>query len=91
MKVELLSAPACIHCAEVKKLLEELKPDFPALEVEEIEVTTPRGTELAQKYMVFSSPGIIINGELFATGGATKEQLREKLKTLSQKNGIIDE
>lgn len=83
MKVELVSAPACVHCAEVKKILKELKPDFPTLEVEDIEVITPKGQELAQKYMIFSSPGIIINGELFATGGASKKQLTEKLKTLS--------
>lgn len=49
MKVELVSVPACVHCAEVKKILGELKPDFPTLEVEDIEVITSKGQELAQR------------------------------------------
>ena len=80
MKVELLTAPACTHCAEVKKILEEIKPDFPSLEVEEVEMTTPKGQEMIQKYQIMASPGIVINGELFATGGASKEQLVDALK-----------
>jgi len=46
---------------------------------------TPEGEELAGKYMVFASPGIIVNGELFATGGFDRDKFTAKLKELSQK------
>jgi len=32
---------------------------------------------------IMSSPGIIVNGELFSSGGLDKEKLLEKLKALS--------
>jgi hypothetical protein len=38
---------------------------------------------MAGKYMIFSSPGIILNDELFVTGGFDKEKFMGKLKELS--------
>jgi glutaredoxin len=73
--------PGCHSCAEVKKIIEEIKPDFPDLEVEEIDMITPEGQQMVQKYGIMSSPGIIIDGELFSTGGVNKEKLIEKLKS----------
>jgi len=78
-----VSAPGCVHCKEVEKILEEIKPDFPTLEVEIIEMLTPKGQEMIQKYQIMASPGIVIDGELFATGGVKKDQLVEKLKSIS--------
>ena len=83
MKVELVSAPGCVHCKEVETILEEIKPDFPALEVEIVEMLTPKGQEMIQKYQIMASPGIVIDGDLFATGGVKKDQLVEKLKSIS--------
>ncbi|MEK7599126.1 MAG: thioredoxin family protein [Patescibacteria group bacterium] len=34
------------------------------------------------KYGIMSSPGIIINGELFAMGGTTEKELRDKFEEL---------
>jgi len=56
--------------------------DFPNVEVEEIDMTTPKGRELVQKYGIMSSSGIVINDELFSTGGVDKNKLVEKLKSL---------
>jgi len=47
-------------------------------------VTTPEGQEIVQKHMIMASPGIILNGELWATGGFNKEKFVEKLKELSE-------
>ncbi len=47
-------------------------------------MTTLEGQELAAKYMVLSAPGIILNGELFASGGFDKDAFTEKLTELSQ-------
>ena len=39
---------------------------------------------MAGKYMILTSPGIVINGELFSTGGVNQEKLINKIKELSQ-------
>lgn len=70
----------CHVCAEVKKIFDEIMPDFPDMKVEEIDMTTPNGQKLVQKYSIMSSPGIIINGELFSTGGVNRKKLIKKLK-----------
>ena len=82
MKLQFLTMPGCHNCEAAKKIFDEIMPDFPNVEVEEIDMTTPEGQELVQKYGIMSSPGIIINGELFSTGGVDRTKLIEKLKTL---------
>lgn len=83
MKLQFLTMPGCHTCAEVKKTIEEIKPDFPDLKIEEVDMTIPEGQEMVQKHSIMSSPGIIIDGELFSTGGVSKEKLIEKLKSIS--------
>lgn len=82
IKVTLISPSGCQHCAAVKGTLEKLKKDFPDMTIEEIEATTPEGRSLIQKYGILSSPGILVNDEFFAMGGATEEQLRKKFEEL---------
>lgn len=74
--------PACHSCELAKKVFDEIMPDFPNVEVEEIDMATEPGQELVQKYGIMASPGIVINGELFSTGGVKREKLVEKLKSL---------
>lgn len=83
--VTLIRPSGCMHCVQVKGTLEKLKTDYPDLMIEEIEVTTPEGQSLIQKHGILSSPGILINDEFFAMGGATEKQLREKFAELKQK------
>lgn len=40
---------------------------------------------MVQKYGIMASPGIIIEGELFSTGGLNREKLIEKLKIIKIK------
>ncbi len=82
MQVKILSTPACGECAKAKKILEELKPQYPELAVEEVDMATPEGQEIISQYMIMASPGIIINGELFSTGALNKQKLIEKLDSL---------
>lgn len=82
-EIKFLTMKGCHSCAEAKKIFDNIMPEFKdKVEVVEIEMTTPEGQELVQKYSVMASPGIIINDELFSTGGVDKEKLVEKLKTL---------
>ncbi len=82
MEVKVLSTPACGECAKAKKILAEIKPQYPELAVEEVDMATPEGQEIISKYMIMSSPGVIINGELFSTGALDKQKLIEKLDSL---------
>ena len=81
--IQFLTIVGCHNCAEAKKIFDEIMPDFKdKVEVTEIDITTPEGQELVQKYSIMGSPGIVINDELFSTGGINKEKLVEKLKSL---------
>lgn len=82
--LEEVSSPGCQVC----KAFEEWwhagpEKDFPNVEMKKMDMTTPEGQEMISKYMIFASPGIILNGELFSTGGFDKNKLLEKLKALS--------
>jgi glutaredoxin len=79
LHVELIKTEGCSHCAQVKEILERLKPEYPGLKVEEILMTTDKGMELVGKYGIMASPGVIINGKLAFTGGATEAQIRDAL------------
>ena len=81
--LEILSSPGCVHCAEFKKYWESVKNQFADVEMREIDLTGDKGQEMVQKYMIMASPGIIINEELFSTGGVNKEKFEAKLKELS--------
>lgn len=82
INVTLVRPSGCAHCGAVKEVLEKLKTDYPDLMLKEIEATTPEGQALIVKHGIFSSPGILVNDEFFAMGGATEKQLREKFNEL---------
>ncbi|GMR05305.1 MAG: hypothetical protein BMS9Abin24_105 [Thermodesulfobacteriota bacterium] len=81
MKIELLTMPDCGHCAAAKVTIEKVRADFPEMEVDIIDVT--ENPEAAQKYMLMSAPGVVIDGKLEFTGGVTLDKLRKKLSELS--------
>lgn len=81
--LEELSSPGCQICKAFEEFWHSIEKDWPNVKFKKIDVTTPEGQEMAGKYMIFSSPGIIINGELFSTGGFDKEKFTAKLKELS--------
>ncbi len=83
INIQFITVPGCHECAKAKEIFEELKPEFPQMQIEEVNATTSKGIEMIQKYGIMASPGIIINGELFSTGGVNKNKLVEKLKILN--------
>jgi len=83
IKIQEVSTPGCSHCAAAKELLEgEIKPNFPNVEIEYIEMLTEQGQKMVQDHGIMSSPGIIVNGELFSVGGLDKDKLIKKIKSL---------
>lgn len=85
INIKFVTVEDCYHCAKAQEIFEELKPQYPEMEIEEIDATTEEGMALVAKYEIFQSPGIIINGELFSTGGLNKDKFIEKLASLKGK------
>jgi len=81
--LEELVSPGCQICRQFEDFWHSIEKDWPNVAYRKIEVTTPQGMEMAQKYMIFASPGIILNGELWATGGFDKGKFIQKLRELS--------
>lgn len=82
--LEELSSPGCQHCKAFEEFWHSIEKDWPNVKYRNVSVLTPEGTELVGKHMIFASPGIILNGELFSTGGVDKGRFVEKLKELSK-------
>ncbi len=82
--LEELSSPGCHNCAAFKALWEEIKGNWPNVQFKELSLLDPEGQEMVQKHQIFASPGIIINGELFSTGGVDKGDFIKKLEELSK-------
>ena len=81
--LEELSSPGCHNCATFKEFWEKEKEHWPNVVFKEVSLTTPEGQEMVGKYQIFASPGIILNGELFSTGGVNKDDFIKKLTELS--------
>ena len=81
--LEELTSPGCHNCAAFKEFWDKEKENWSNVKFTEVSITDPAGQELVQKYQIFASPGIILNGELFATGGIDKDKFLARLKELS--------
>lgn len=81
--LDVLASPGCVNCRLFEEFWHSIKKDWSNVKFRHIDILTPEGQEMAGKYMIMASPGIILNGELFSTGGFNKEKLLEKLKELS--------
>ena len=78
-----LSSPGCHNCADFQKFWHSIEGEWPNVKFRDVSVTDPEGQEIVSKHMIMASPGIIINGELFSTGGVNKEKFIAKLKELA--------
>ena len=84
VKIQELSVSGCDNCAAVREVLEEeIQPEFPEVELEFIDMLSDQGQQIAGEHGIMSSPGIIVNGELFAVGGVDKNKLIDKIRQLS--------
>lgn len=82
--LEELTSPGCHNCAAFKSMWGEIEGDWPNVKFREVSLMDPEGQEMVQKYQIFASPGIILNGELFSTGGVNREEFITKLQDLSK-------
>jgi len=85
IKLEVLSSPGCHNCRLFLEFWETIKDKYPDAEFHHYDMITDEGQAMIQKYMIFASPGIIVNDELFATGGFNKDEFMKKMNELSGK------
>ncbi|MCH7641335.1 thioredoxin family protein [Patescibacteria group bacterium] len=78
-----LTSPGCTICKAFEELWHSIEGNWSNVKYQNVSITTPEGAEIAQKYMIMSSPGIILNDELWAMGGFDKDKFVAKLKELS--------
>lgn len=81
--LEEVFSPGCRICNEFEMYWQTIAKDFPNVEFKRLDILQTEGQEAIQKYTIFSSPGIIINGELFSSGRFDAEELVKKLKEFS--------
>lgn len=81
ISVTLLTQNDCAWCSDGKVLLDELSRDFP-LQVDEIDLHSVTGRQLANEHRVMFAPGLIANGRLIAHGRLSKRALRREFLRL---------
>ncbi len=82
--VESVSSPGCTHCKAFEEFWHLIEKNWPTVNYKNVSILSPEGQALAQKHMILSSPGILINGELFSTGGFSKNAFLAKLAALTE-------
>ena len=80
--IQEINVPGCIDCRRFEEWWKANSSRFPNTKLEQISAIDPKGQELVSKYTIFASPGIIINNELFSSGGTDFKKLEAKLKEL---------
>ncbi len=84
MQVVLLGQEGCTPCLRVRRLLAELGPELPGLEVREVEFRSAEGMDLALANSVFFPPAVFVDGRLVAKGKIFPETLRTALVDASR-------
>lgn len=73
VKVTLIHATWCKVCPSARRLWNDLKSEYD-FEYEEIDVETPKGQELIEKYGIVGVPTTLIDGEIAFTGVPKKAE-----------------
>ena len=81
-QVTLLTQPDCTMCAHAKKILAKVAADHP-LQVQEIDLQTPEGQELARSSGMLFTPGVFLNGQPYAQGQLSERALRRTLSHIT--------
>lgn len=73
--VKIISALGCRPCERVKARLEELQARHPELRVEEVDLLTDDGVELAARHRVWTLPTLIVDDAVVAEGDVELPEL----------------
>ena len=76
--VTLLTQPDCALCEHAKQVLAKVAADHP-LRVQEVDLHTPEGRQLALHVGMLFAPGILLDGKPYAHGRLSERALRRTL------------
>lgn len=79
MEVVLLTQANCGFCEEAKELFDRLSAEYP-LSVSTLELTSPDGRALAERFGVMFPPGIVLDREPFSYGRPSERKLRREIE-----------
>jgi len=82
--LETLSSPGCHNCTVFKEFWNGIRNNWQNVQLKEMSIITSEGLTMVEKHKIFSSPGIVLNGELFSTGVVDTDRFVQKLTELSQ-------
>ena len=83
VKLDLLTSSQCVHCEAFRTFWKSEASHWPNVTFTEVSALTPEGQSLVTTHMIFATPGIFLNDELFSSGGFEKEGFLAKLKSIS--------
>lgn len=84
VQLDVVATPGCQICRAFEDFWLSIAKDWPNVTVRKMDLTeSAEAQELVKKFMVFSSPAIMFNGELFSTGGFDRQKFVAKLGELS--------
>ncbi|WP_194916575.1 glutaredoxin family protein [Catenulispora rubra] len=76
--ITLLTQADCAMCDQAKAVLAKVAAEHP-IAVDEIDLGSEHGRELALTAGVMFAPGVLINGEPFSYGRLSERKLRARL------------
>ena len=79
-KVLLVTSLGCTPCTRVKRILNELQTEIPALVIEEVEFASPAGSKLAMENGILYPPAVFVNGELIAKGKIDADKMTATIR-----------
>lgn len=79
--VTLLTQPDCASCEHAKEVLARVGQDHPVT-VEEVDLRSPEGQQLATQHGVLFAPGILVDGQSFGFGRLSEKKLRRYLTNI---------
>lgn len=79
-----LTSPGCTHCHQFLKFWETKKGEWRNVSMREVEILSEEGQALVREHSIFASPGIIIDGELFSSGGYDESDFLNELEVRSK-------
>jgi alkyl hydroperoxide reductase subunit AhpF len=82
VQITLVHAPACHFCDDAQAVLDTLSGSYP-LHVERVEVTSPRGQQLAGTHRAGMMPLVLVNGRYFSSGRLPRGKLVALLDELA--------
>lgn len=83
VKLQVYIREDCWTCAESRRIVAEIAPQFPQLSVELVDMETPN-----RPPNVFAVPTYVLNGRIISLGNPYRDDLRQEIKNALSRSQI---